>query len=341
MKANPPTELLQRRDLKAVDEWNRWRKTNPRVRPRLGGTHLLSAILQRADLHDADLKGAFLREAHLYAANLRGADLRGAILVGSNLCKADLTRANLSGAILSSCSMNEGTIVQGAQFTGCNVYGIAAWGLVGDPKDQSNLVITLEDEPQIVVDNLAVAQFIYLLVNNATLRGVIDTLTSKIVLILGRFTPERKRILDKLKSHLHEASGYVPVIFDFTKPAQTTVETITLLARMARFIIADMSDAKSVLQELQAIVPTSPSLTVQPIIIDSQCEPPMIDFFKPYPWFLATIRYRTIDDLIQRLRPVTLTMTSSFSYGPASTALRGSNTRPQHKRKMQQRSLTQ
>jgi len=261
-------------------------------------------MLQRADLHGADLTGAFLREAHLYGANLRGADLRGSILVGANLCKADLTRADLSGAILASCSMNEGTIVHGARFTGCNVYGVAAWGLVGEPRDQSNLVITLDGEPQIVVDNLAVAQFIYLLVNNATLRGVIDTLTSKMVLILGRFTPERKRVLDQLKASLHDASGLVPVIFDFTKPTQTTVETVTLLARMARFIIADMSDAKSVLQELQAIVPVSPSIIVQPVIVEPQREPPMIDFFKPYPWFRVTIRYRTISDLIQKLHPV-------------------------------------
>jgi uncharacterized protein YjbI with pentapeptide repeats len=338
VKTNQPIELLQSRDLAALDEWNRWRRMNPRVRPRLRGAHLLGAVLQRADLHDADLNGAFLREANLYAANLRGSDLREAILVGANLCKADLTRADLTGAVLSSCSMNEGTIVQGAQFTGCNVYGIAAWGLIGDPQDQSNLVITLEGEAQILVDNLAVAQFIYLLVNNATLRGVIDTITSKIVLMLGRFTPERKRVLDKLKANLHEASGYVPVIFDFTKPAQTTVETVTLLARMARFIIADMSDAKSVLQELQAIVPTSPSVTVQPIIIDSQREPPMIDFFKPYPWFRATIRYRTIDDLIQKLKPVIPTVTSSLSGGTASRVLRGTNIRPRRRKAL--RSLT-
>ena len=304
MKAEVPVELLEHRDPASVDKWNRWRATNPRVRPTLRGTHLLSAMLQRADLHDADLQGAFLREAHLYGADLSGADLRGAILVGANLCKANLTGADLSGAILASCSMNEGTIVQDARFKGCNVYGIAAWGLIRDPQDQSNLVITLEGEPQIVVDNLAVAQFIHMLTNNSTLRGVIDTLTSKIVLILGRFTPGRKPILDKLKAHIYKTSGLVPVIFDFKKPTQTTVETVTLLARMARFIIADMTDAKSVLQELQAIVPTSPSITVQPIILKSQREPPMIDFFKPYPWFRATIKYRRIDDLIQRLRPL-------------------------------------
>ena len=57
----------------------------------------------------------------------------------------------------------------------------------------------------------------------------------------------------------------MPVVFDFAKPrSQTTINTVILLARMARFVIADISDAKSVLQELQAIVPSSPKLPVQP-----------------------------------------------------------------------------
>ena len=43
---------------------------------------------------------------------------------------------------------------------------------------------------------------------------------------------------------------------DFDKAtSRNTDETITLLARMARFVIADISDDKSVLQELRAIVP--------------------------------------------------------------------------------------
>jgi hypothetical protein len=64
-----------------------------------------------------------------------------------------------------------------------------------------------------------------------------------------------------------------------------------MLARMARFVIADMSDAKSVLQELQAIVPSSPKLPVQPIIVAAQEEPGMFDSFAAYPWFLKVHRY--------------------------------------------------
>ena len=36
------------------------------------------------------------------------------------------------------------------------------------------------------------AQFVYLLLNNAKIRDVIDTVTAKAVLILGRFKGERK-----------------------------------------------------------------------------------------------------------------------------------------------------
>jgi hypothetical protein len=43
-----------------------------------------------------------------------------------------------------------------------------------------------------------------------------------------------------------------------------------LLARMTRFVIADISDAKSVLQELRAVMPELPSVPVQPVIIASQ-----------------------------------------------------------------------
>jgi hypothetical protein len=82
-------------------------------------------------------------------------------------------------------------------------------------------------------------------------------------LILGRFTPERKVVLNALRDELRKRN-YLPVVFDFEKPAsQTTDETITLLARMARFVIADISDAKRVLQELRGIVPNLPSVAVQ------------------------------------------------------------------------------
>jgi hypothetical protein len=125
-----------------------------------------------------------------------------------------------------------------------------------------------------------------------------------VVLILGRFSlPDRKRVLDALRDQLRKPGrNYVPVVFDFEKPrSQTTINTIMLLARMARFVIADISDAKSVLQELQAIVPSSPKLPVQPIIVATQTEPGMFDSFQAYPWFLKVYSYDAPAQLLAHL----------------------------------------
>jgi len=70
---------------------------------------------------------------------------------------------------------------------------------------------------------------------------------------------------------------------------------------MARFVIADISDAKSVLQELQAIVPDLPSAPVQPVIIASQEEPGMFDFYRRFPWFLPVHRYDPPAQLLTEL----------------------------------------
>jgi hypothetical protein len=127
-----------------------------------------------------------------------------------------------------------------------------------------------------------------------------------VVLILGRFTGDRKAVLDALREELRKRD-YLPVLFDFEKPhSLTTDETITLLARMARFVIADLSDAKSVLQELRGIVPDLPTLAIQPLILTSQAEPGMFDFFRRYPWVLEPYHYDSQERLLANLKKVFL-----------------------------------
>ena len=112
---------------------------------------------------------------------------------------------------------------------------------------------------------------------------------------------ERKAVLNALREELPERH-YVPILFDFEKPRSSgTDETITLLARMAKFIIADISDAKAVLQELRAIVPDLPSLPVQPIILAIQEEPGMFDFYRNRPSFLPVHRYADQKQLLADL----------------------------------------
>jgi hypothetical protein len=105
-----------------------------------------------------------------------------------------------------------------ATLTGCSIFGISAWGVELEGATQDSLVITPANEPTITVDNLKIAQFIYLVLDNAEIREVINTITSKVVLILGRFTPKQKAILDALREELRK-HDYSPILFDFEKPA--------------------------------------------------------------------------------------------------------------------------
>jgi hypothetical protein len=131
---------------------------------------------------------------------------------------------------------------------------------------------------------------------------VIDTITSKVVLILGRFTPERKFILDAIKDELRKLN-YSPVLFDLDKPANRDItETISTLAHLARFVIADITDAKSIPQELMTIVPNPPSVPVQPLILDSQHEYGMFEHFTRYPWVLPIYCYTDEANLLQSLQ---------------------------------------
>jgi hypothetical protein len=72
-------------------------------------------------------------------------------------------------------------------------------------------------------------------------------LTSKVVLVLGRFTPDRKVVLDAIRDELRKRD-YAPVLFDFEKPSSRDItETVRTLVHMARFVIADITAAARLL----------------------------------------------------------------------------------------------
>lgn len=279
------------------------------------GSSFNGAYLSRADLNNAnfwnaylvgaDLSLATLRKANLTEANLRDARLRGTDLTlvhmrGADLSRADLKGANLWGADLSQTILVE-TNLTGATLSHSNVYGIAAWNVNLSESIQSDIVITRKNEPVITVDDLEVAQFLYLLLNNSKIRNVIDTVTAKAVLILGRFTDERKKVLDALRDELRNRD-YLPILFDFEKPpGRDLTEMISTLAHLSRFIIADVTDAKSIPQELQAIVPNLPSVPVRLIIQKDAAEYSMLPHFKRYPWVIEAYQYQDSQQLLASL----------------------------------------
>src|SRR5262249_9358405 len=153
------------------------------------------------DLKESDLQGAILSKQELFQAdlsnsNLQGAILNDAIIKFSVLRGANLRDANLKGARLIKADF------RGADLTGAAVFGVSPWGVDLENATQKDLIITPPDTPAITVDNIEVAQFIYTLLENKSIRGIIDTVTRRVVLILGRFTPARKSILDAIRDAL-------------------------------------------------------------------------------------------------------------------------------------------
>lgn len=276
----------------------------------LSGVDLSGASLMRAKLRNAKLRGANLRAASLARANLQLTDLREAVLREANISKADLTAADLSDADLTSANLEgahlEGTCLDRTTLSNCQVYGVSVWDVRLDQANQSDLVITPRDQPRIQVDNLEVAQFIYLLLNNKKIREAIDTIGKKTVLLLGRFTGERKAVLEALRDSLRR-HGYLPILFDFERPStRDTLETIVTLAGLARFIIADISDPKSVPQELASIVPNLPSVPVQPLLQDGYEPWGMYDRIERFPWVLSLVRYTDTAALLTKLKKIVI-----------------------------------
>lgn len=317
-----------------VDTWNRWRRDHPEIRPDLekaplNGIDLSNANLMRVNLRGANLDSANLSKALLIGAELNVADLSKATLIGANLCGADLHKANLSdanlsgaymrwthlaevnferaelnGANLSGASLVE-TNVTDATFTDCSVYGISAWNLVGEPKEQLNLHISRTEWPHseqaFTVDNLEVAQFTYLLRENEKVREVLKAVTSRLVLILGRFG-ERLYVLEAIQDVFRQGATYSPLIFDFEPPeGRDVLDTVKTLALLSRFVLVDLTEARSAPYELDQIA--SFVIPIQPLFQVPEEEPVLLkDLRRRYHWVLEPYYYDTVESLLESLK---------------------------------------
>lgn len=213
----------------------------------LAGARLSHAKLYGANFSQTDALYAEFFSAKLERANFTGAQLGSAHFYYADLSNADLAEANLSNANLVN------TNLQSANLTGCKVYGASVWDVNLIGAKQNNLVITDRD-PHISVDDLEIAQFVYLMLNHKNIRKAIDAITKNGVLLLGRFADGGLKLLQAVASHLR-LLGYLPIIFDFEKPkARNYTETIKILVGLSRFVIADLS-GPSVPQELYSTIP--------------------------------------------------------------------------------------
>ena len=274
---------------------------------RFRGSNLSGADFSGAHLRYAVFDGADMSEACLAAADLRNATGRNAKLVQADFSRALLSACDFTGADFTRSSLYATRIINSdfrhAKLDHCQVYGASVWDVQLEGASQSEIVITPSDAASITVDSLAIAQFIHCLLDNSHLRGMLDAVANKMVLILGRFSQRRKAVLDAVRDELRK-HDLVPVLFDFMKPnRRNLLETVSTLAHLSRCVIVDLTDARSVLQELTAIVPHLPSVPVLPIRAHGSKAFGMIESLRAYPWFGECLEYRDRKALLRELLP--------------------------------------
>jgi uncharacterized protein YjbI with pentapeptide repeats len=315
-----------------VRHWNQWRLENPAIRPLLFGVDLRAGAIGLSDLNSVDfananlitsnLSGMALIGANFHEANLGGASLCGADLTGANFCRTDLYATDLSGAVLRDANLQGTqvamTILNRAHLIGCKIYGMSAWDVAVDGIVQRDLIIVYRkeksdtsrdisgrdvEESTIIVDDLEAAQFVYLMLSNPKISQAIDTVASKVVLILGRFSWERQAVLDRVREQLRRLK-YVPVLFDFSQPdSRDVTDTVKLLAQMAVFVIADLTDPSSSPFELANIYDAT-SAPIQTIILQGHQPFSMLwDLVAKSPnRVLPPFSYRDVSHLVESLK---------------------------------------
>ena len=323
--------------------WTAWRANHPGVSPDLSGADLRKASLRFIDLSNAKLIGANLSGLDLTGSDFDGADLSRSILRGSSFgdealavstsCKAanfhgaDLTEADFCRALCDGSNFTEATLRMatikwsrlngcrlvgadwdGASISECHAYGVSVWGMRGTPAKLSSFNIASTDWPRITVDDLETAQLVHLFLESDKVRKLFESIGSKGVLVLGRFSEERKGLLDAIRRRLREL-GFLPLVFDFQKPSQYDfTETVRTLAGLSSFIIADITEPRSVPLELQATVPNY-MIPFAPILREG--EPPFsmfLDLQQKYrDWMLDLLTYRSEVELLAVLEDAVIT----------------------------------
>ncbi len=144
---------------RGVDVWNEWREEHPEIEPDLTGENFIEV----PRLEGVNFSGVNLMDVRLFGRNLTGANLTNsylhrAVIVQTGLSHADLTRAGLLATTLVNVDLRYATIKD------CRVFGISIWNVMLEGAIQSELNICDDYEyPIITVDDLEVAQFIYVL----------------------------------------------------------------------------------------------------------------------------------------------------------------------------------
>jgi len=221
-RADLASVRLERASLRAADLYYANLSSVHGRKANLSGARLGNATLRLGDFRSA----TFLDDAYLNHANCQEANFSRAKLAGANLTDADLTSTRFDGAQLDGAILNRSSFL-GASLRSASIGGAFIRHVETDRKtDQRDLGVDVHvvwerargrmiefDQAQ----DLRLAQFHDVVDEHGAVANLISASAKRVVLILGRFLPRRKRVLDRLADALR-ARGKVPVVFDFPGP---------------------------------------------------------------------------------------------------------------------------
>jgi uncharacterized protein YjbI with pentapeptide repeats len=204
------------------------------------------ANLTRARFYGADLTGSILSRAQMFRADLRWANMAEIVCADANLTDADLYHADLRGACLHGVDLTQArldlaTFADG-EIEGCHIYGVSAWDVKLDGTHQADLVITQPGEPVVAIDDLDAAQFVNLLLHSPSLRSRIETISTRMALVLIARSPRGLERIARLRGALAIA-GWMAIQYDVGAPAPDQARAmIDVLSRICGVVVADLHD---------------------------------------------------------------------------------------------------
>ncbi len=140
-----------------------------------------------------------------------------------------------------------------------------------------------------------------MLLHHERARYDVFSITLNTVLVIGRFPPERKPVLEAMKDALRRRE-YSPLVLDFHLPGSGDKnEIVKTLGRMSRFIIADLTGDKRIAETLDAVVHFLPSIPIQPVGEAGTEQGADAGHARMYRWVLPFWSFKDEPDLSARL----------------------------------------
>lgn len=278
-------------------------------------TLLLGARLDEAHLEGTQLDEAWLQNCSMSEARMRWAQLPGAAIMNCNLNRADLRDCDLRGALVwgnatwgieTRGAQQEGLLMGTNGFDPLHRYAAGSAELEDlrardRPPLARRVIEAARDWQAIEIGDLATADFVAAIENNrANMARVLTSASRKLVLMLGRFTGRQRQVLRTIEDSL-KGLGFLPMIFDFEVGGRDLAGTLLALAAMSRFVIADLTDPRSVAMECQLIIPNVRVPFVPLIRTGREIFAMFQSLADRFAWVLPPVTYQDPETLEERI----------------------------------------